>query len=207
MYIIGAATTWPFSTMARSLMVCMPRIADCGGLTIGVDISEPKVPPLVMVKVPPCRSSSFSPPPRAAFAYWVILSSYTAIAHISTCRSTRGLCVMVDAILDVGEARPLDVAQHRRDQAAVGGHRDRDVGVAVVDDVLAVDRCVDRRVLGQRIGGGLGEEAHEAQLDAVGLREVVLQRLAHGHHLAQVDLVERGEHGDRVLRLHQAFGD
>src|SRR3546814_14280916 len=50
MYIIGAAITWPFSTMARSLMVCMPRIADCGGLTIGVDISEPKVPPLVMVK-------------------------------------------------------------------------------------------------------------------------------------------------------------
>src|SRR5690606_17170526 len=26
MYIIGAATTWPFSTMARSLMACMPRI-------------------------------------------------------------------------------------------------------------------------------------------------------------------------------------
>ena len=33
-----------------------------------VDISEPKVPPLVMVKVPPCRSSSFRPPSRAAFA-------------------------------------------------------------------------------------------------------------------------------------------
>ena len=50
MYIIGAATTAPFSTIARSLIACMPRIALCGGLTIGVDSSEPKVPPLVMVK-------------------------------------------------------------------------------------------------------------------------------------------------------------
>ncbi|GAI86198.1 unnamed protein product, partial [marine sediment metagenome] len=62
MYIIGAITTCPFSATGRSLMACMPRIALCGGLTIGVDISEPNVPPLVMVKVPPCRSSSVSLP-------------------------------------------------------------------------------------------------------------------------------------------------
>ena len=68
MYIIGAMITWPFSAIGRSLMACMPRMADCGGLTMGVDISEPKVPPLVMVKVPPCRSSSFRPPSRAALA-------------------------------------------------------------------------------------------------------------------------------------------
>src|SRR5690606_27173150 len=68
MYIIGAATTCPFSTIARSLIACMPRMALCGGLTIGVENSEPKVPPLVMVNVPPCRSSSFSPPSRALVA-------------------------------------------------------------------------------------------------------------------------------------------
>ena len=57
MYIIGAMTTWPFSAMGRSTMLCMPRMPLCGGLMMGVDIIEPKVPPLVMVKVPPVMSS------------------------------------------------------------------------------------------------------------------------------------------------------
>ena len=35
----------------------MPRIADCGGLTIGVPIMDPYTPPLEMVKVPPVISS------------------------------------------------------------------------------------------------------------------------------------------------------
>ncbi|MNY36741.1 hypothetical protein D3C86_1712490 [compost metagenome] len=47
------------------MMLCMPRMAACGGLTIGVDIIEPKVPPLVMVKVPPVISSIDSLPSRA----------------------------------------------------------------------------------------------------------------------------------------------
>ena len=34
MYIIGATTTWPFSAIGRSLIACMPRIADCGTFTI-----------------------------------------------------------------------------------------------------------------------------------------------------------------------------
>ena len=64
--------TWPFSTIARSLIVCMPRIALCGGFTIGVENNEPNVPPLVIVNVPPCRSSSVRPPSRAFFAYVAI---------------------------------------------------------------------------------------------------------------------------------------
>ena len=68
MYIIGAATTDPFSTIARSLIACMPKIALCGGFTIGVENSEPNVPPLVIVNVPPCRSSIVRPPSRALLA-------------------------------------------------------------------------------------------------------------------------------------------
>ena len=101
----------------------------------------------------------------------------------------------------------LDVAQHRRDQAFLGGDGDRDVGVAVVDHVGAVDRGIDHRIFLQRVGGGLGEEAHEAELDAVGLLERLAEFLAHRHHLAEVDLVERGQHGDGILRLHHALGD
>src|SRR5260370_32020190 len=31
--------------ISRSLVACTPRIADCGGLMIGVDSIEPKMPP------------------------------------------------------------------------------------------------------------------------------------------------------------------
>ena len=40
-------------------------MADCGELMIGVDSIEPKIPPLVMVKVPPVISSIESLPSRA----------------------------------------------------------------------------------------------------------------------------------------------
>ena len=54
--------------------------------------------------------------------------------------------------------------------------------------------------------GGLHEEAHEADLDAVLLLELLLEALAHFHHRRHVHFVEGGQ--DRVgrLRLHQAFG-
>ena len=43
----------------------MPRMPLCGGFRIGVDSSEPKMPPLVIVKVPPCRSATAILPSRA----------------------------------------------------------------------------------------------------------------------------------------------
>eukprot|EP00964_Phaeocystis_antarctica_P091269 scaffold58510_cov66-Phaeocystis_antarctica.AAC.2 len=45
MYIIGRMTTCPLTAMGRGKMPCMPRMADCGGLMMGVDMSEPKTPP------------------------------------------------------------------------------------------------------------------------------------------------------------------
>lgn len=38
------------STTARSLVACAPRMADCGGLMMGMDVVEPKVPPLEIEK-------------------------------------------------------------------------------------------------------------------------------------------------------------
>ena len=43
----------------------MPRIAVCGGLRIGVDISDPNTPPFEIVNVPPDMSSIVSLPSRA----------------------------------------------------------------------------------------------------------------------------------------------
>ena len=45
--------TCPFLTTGLSKDPCMPRMADCGGLMIGVPNSDPNTPPFEMVKVPP----------------------------------------------------------------------------------------------------------------------------------------------------------
>ena len=70
----------------------MPRMPLCGGFRIGVDISEPKMPPLVIVNVPPVSSSICSRRSRA--------------------RSPKSRI----ALLDLGQAERLGVAQHRHDK-------------------------------------------------------------------------------------------
>ena len=42
-------STWPFLTTGLSKTPCIPRIADCGGLMIGVPNREPNTPPLLQV--------------------------------------------------------------------------------------------------------------------------------------------------------------
>ena len=56
----------------------MPRIALCGEFTIGVDNSEPKVPPFVIVNVPPVSSSIVIEPDRAREAEFAIDYSMSA---------------------------------------------------------------------------------------------------------------------------------
>ena len=69
-------------------MVCMPRIADCGGFRIGVDISEPYTPPLEMVNVPPVISSTPSLLAFARVAKSLIAPSMPAKLCPSQLRST-----------------------------------------------------------------------------------------------------------------------
>ena len=161
----------------------MPRIALCGGFRIGVDISEPNTPPLVIVNVPPVSSSSVIAPSRARVAK----------------APTR--------LLDLGEAARVGVAQHRHDQAAVGRDRDADVVVLVIDDVVAVDRRIDDREASQRLDARLDEERREAELHAVLLLEILLVAGARSVDCRQIDLVEGREHRGRRLRLDQALGD
>ena len=57
----------------------------------------------------------------------------------------RALAEVGDLLLDLGDRHLVGVAQDRHDEAARAAHRDADVEIAVVDDVGAVDRRVDRR--------------------------------------------------------------
>lgn len=49
--------TFPCTATGLSTVACMPRMADCGGLMMGVPNSDPNTPPLEMVNVPPSISS------------------------------------------------------------------------------------------------------------------------------------------------------
>ena len=66
----------------------MPRIALCGAFTIGVDISEPNTPPLVIENVPPVSSSIVIVPLRARSANPVTAFSIAAKSMRSASRST-----------------------------------------------------------------------------------------------------------------------
>lgn len=44
------------------MMACIPKMADCGRLMMGIDNREPNTPPLLIVNVPPCISACVSLP-------------------------------------------------------------------------------------------------------------------------------------------------
>lgn len=51
-YIIGRASTFPFTTTALIFVACIPKMAACGELMMGVPYNDPNTPPLEIVKVP-----------------------------------------------------------------------------------------------------------------------------------------------------------
>ena len=119
----------------------------------------------------------------------------------------RALAEIGDLLLDLGDRHLVGVAQDRHHEAARAAHRDADVEVAVIDDVVAVDRRVDDRIFLERMHRRLDEEAHEAELDAVLLLEALLVAVAQLDHRRHVHFVERGEDRGGRLRLHEPLGD
>ena len=89
-----------------------PRIATSGQLTIGVNDVPPMPPRFVIVKPPPCISSSDSLPVRAFSESLGQLDGQ-----------------IEDALL-------IDVADHRHQQPAIGVHGDADVDGLLVDDLV-----------------------------------------------------------------------
>ena len=95
---------------------------------IGVEYVPPTEPRLLIVNVPPRRSSRSNLPSRAVSA---------------SSSSSRG---------DLRDVLAIGVAEHRHDQAALGVDGDADVHVLLVDDLVALvaDRGVDDRVVLER---------------------------------------------------------
>jgi hypothetical protein len=94
----------------------------------------------------------------------------------------RGDAQPADILLDLGDRHLVGIAHDRHDEALFGADGDADMGIVLEDDVGAVDLGVDRGDFLQRVGHGLGEEAHEAELHAVLLLEHVLVLGTQRHH-------------------------
>ena len=146
-------------------------------------ISDPKTPPLVIVKVPPFRSASDSVPSSAAFA---------------NSRTFRSIWANDSAI---------GVAQDGHDEPFLRADGDADVVVVLEHHLVALDLGVDPRKLAQRADRGLDEERREAEADAEALLERHLVALADRHDAGHVDLVEGREHRGGALRFDEALGD
>ncbi|EME96437.1 ABC transporter ATPase, partial [Streptomyces mobaraensis NBRC 13819 = DSM 40847] len=112
----------------------------------------------------------------------------------------------------LGDARDVEVTRtldDRGHQALLRVDGDADVlGVEVGDGALVlVDPGVDDRVGLQRLDGGLDEERHRGELDALAGGEAVLGLGAHPHDLGDVHLDHGAELGLAVQRLHHVVGD
>jgi len=105
-----------------------------------------------------------------------------------------------DVLFNVCNILIVDVPNdgHLEPLWATDGHTHIDE--AAVEDVVAVDHRVHNGLLLQSLRTGFEEESHEAQFDAVGLGELILEFGSDVDDVAHVDLVESCEQGVLVLR-------
>ena len=109
---------------------------------IGVASTAPNCPGLVIVNVPPWTSSGLEP------------------------LGPGSLGEVGDRGGEPLEAEPLRLVDHGHDQPVLEGDRDPEVDVVVVDDLLAVDRRVERRMMLERLDRGRGDEREVGERDA-----------------------------------------
>lgn len=116
-----------------------------------------------------------------------------------------------DRLLNVNEVHGLNIADYRSDKTLLGGHSDTDVNIIPIDNgvtaVGTLNRGVDGRDVAHGQDTGAGEGAHEAELDAGLLEDLILVLLAEIHQGGHVNFVEGGKRGSGVLGLLETLGD
>lgn len=121
------------------------------------------------------------------------------------------LAQVSDGLLDADQVHALDIAHDRGDKTLLGGNGDTQIDIVPVDDgvatVLSLDGGIDDGNIAHGQDGSTGKGAHEAQLDASLLEDVILVELAELHQGGHVHLVEGSQGGGRVLRLLEALGN
>ena len=99
------------------------------------------------------------------------------------------------------------IAKNGDDEAAFGADGDANIEVVLGDDFIAFDAGVDRGNRFEGVDGGLEEETHEAEFDAVLGLEGGLDFGPQGDEVGEVGFVEGGEDGGGVLGANESIGD
>ena len=137
--------SWPSTTTGFSTIAPTARIAPSGGLMMAENSSTGNIPRLETENVAPgqLRASELARP--------------------------RPLDQVLRLGGDLEQGLLVAVAEHRRDEPVVQGHRDADVDGPVAPDRGAAEARVDPRVLARRQRAGADDEVGER--DAWGARE------------------------------------
>ena len=150
---------------------------------IGVPMSEPKTPGLVIVNVPSCTSRGSSRLVRARFA--------------------RSLSARVRP----GERQVVRALDDGDDESPVERDRDADVDLLAIDDFVAAHRRVDDRVRLQPVDDRFQDERHVRELLAGRLLELGAILRANPRDAREVDLEERAHVRRRVPRRDHVLAD
>ncbi|KAI6768650.1 hypothetical protein HG531_010839 [Fusarium graminearum] len=142
---------------------------------------EPKIPGLLMEKLPPSISSMTT--------------------HLLGSSSNRAL--------KLNNAEGLGVSQHRGNKTLGRGNGNANIDVIVVCDdlLLSVDLSVDLGNLLGSYGGGLCEGTHVTQTHPVLLGDLLLVLGSPCDQVGHVDFLDGGEGGAGVLGLLETTGD
>lgn len=172
----------------------VPRIALWGRLRIGVSNNAPRLPVLVMVKVPPVRASAVMRPAADSCGDLRNRGGHSRDGHV------------------------LGVAQNRHDKAFGTVDGNPQVYRVVIRDLggIVVDRRVQQGVFVQRLHGGFDEERQTRQFRPGPVFEVILLGGTQACDAGDVGLnnrrqlrcgVQRFEHAsrDRLTDLREAF--
>ena len=73
-----------------------------------------------------------------------------------------------DGALQTGHVLLVGTADHGDDQAVFQRHRDANVDFVMVDDIVAVERCVEQREVAQRHRRGARDERQVGEREAIG---------------------------------------
>ncbi len=112
-----------------------------------------------------------------------------------------------DFFLDIGHTETFCISYHRYGKPPRGGYGDGNIAKVVIHQFLAIDIGIHRGPFLQGETGSFGKKAHKAKSHTVRFLEFILVFVAGVHHRLHVHLVERGEHGCRILCFHQPAGN
>ena len=96
---------------------------------------------------------------------------------------TRPQAEITNCALKISQRHVTCILYHRHDKTLRRANRYADIVIILIDDIGAFYFCVDGWKITQRLNGGKGKHAHEAEANAMHGLEFLLILSPHRHHL------------------------